>query len=212
MRFLAAVTCALALAVAGRAQQWEVGFGGGVGAFKNATASRSGREADAGFKPGAAFSAFATQNMYPRLSGELRYTFGWNDMKVSSGGTEATFSGQSHAVYYDLLLFGRDRGAKIRPFALGGGGIKVYRGTGKESAQMPPLADLAILTKTQELVGLVVFGGGVKVQVGDRTFVTLDVRDYLTPAPKEVIAPAPGAKVSGWIHGFTPMLNLSFGF
>lgn len=202
----------LALAGAGMAQQWEVGAGGGVAVYKNATVKNATREGDAGFKPGPAFSAFATQNMYDWLGGEIRYTFQLSDMKVSSGGSEATFSGQSHAFHYDLLFYGAGRAAAIRPYLIAGGGGKYYRGTGKESAAAPPNADLAILTKTSQIEPLIVFGGGVRVKAGRNTFFRLEARDYLSPIPKDVIAPVPGASMSRWVHAFTPMLSLSFGF
>lgn len=205
--------CLLTAAVAGTAfaQQWELGAGGGIGVSKNLTVTRGSQTAEAGFKPGAAFSAYAGQNMSDRFGGQFRYTFQFNDMKLSSGGTDVTFSALSHAVHYDLLFFGAGREAKVRPFLAGGGGVKYYRGTGKETV-LQPLSQFAILTKTSETKGLITFGGGVKVRVGNRSFVTLEARDYLTPAPKLVLAPVPGAKMDGWIHDFVPMVSLSFGF
>jgi hypothetical protein len=202
----------LALAGACLAQEWEIGAGGGVAVYKNATVQRGSEQADAGFKPGPAFSGFASQNLYERIGGELRYTFHFSDLKVSAGGNEATFSGQSHAIHYDLLFYAADRSAKVRPFVAAGGGGKIYRGTGKESAEAPVNAQFAILTRTTEIKGLLVVGGGVRVQVGRNRFIRIEARDYITPGPKEVIAAVPGAKTSGWIHGFTPMLSLSFGF
>lgn len=197
---------------AGLAQQWEAGVGGGIAVYKNATVTSGGATADAGLKPAPAFSAFATQNGRGRLSGEIRYTFQFGDFKVSSGGTETTFSGQTHAVHYDVLFHTSSASAHVRPYVLAGGGMKIYRGTGKEQAAAPALANFAILSKTQDTKGLIVFGAGVKTKLGRRSALRLEVRDYLTPVPEHVIAAAPGAKLSGWLHGFTPMVDLSFGF
>lgn len=207
-------TLVLCLALGGiaLAQQWEVGGGGGGGFHKNATVKNASRSGDAGFKTGPAFSAFVTQNMYEHLGGELRYTFQLSDMKVSSGGTEATFDGQSHAIHYDLLFYATGRQSAVRPYLIAGGGGKYFRGTGKESAVAPPNADLAILTKTNEFQPLIVFGGGVRVKVGSDTFFRIEARDYLSPIPKDLIAPVLGASVSRWVHALTPMVSLSFGF
>lgn len=202
----------LALTGAAMAQQWEFGAGGGIAVHKNATVKNGSRSGDAGFKPGPAFSVFATQNMYDWLGGEIRYTFQLSDMKVSSGGSEATFSGQSHAFHYDLLFYATGRTAPVRPYLIAGGGGKYFRGTGKESAVAPPNADLAILTKTSQIEPLAVFGGGVRIKAGRNTFIRLEARDYFSPIPKDVIAPAPGASMGRWVHAFTPMLSLSFGF
>jgi hypothetical protein len=202
----------LALAGACLAQEWELGAGGGLAVYKNATVKRGSESADAGFKPGPVFSAFAAQNLNDWIGGEIRYTFHFSDLKVSAGGQEAVFSGQSHAFHYDVLFYGAGRAARVRPFVLVGGGGKLYRGTGKETAEAPVNAQFALLTRTSEIKGLLVAGGGVRVEVGRNTFLRLEVRDYITPAPKDVIAAVPGAKLSGWIHGFTPMLSLSFGF
>jgi hypothetical protein len=207
-------TLVLCLALGGvaLAQQWEVGGGGGGAFHKNATVKNASRSGDAGFKIGPAFSAFATQNMYEHLSGELRYTFQLSDMKVSSGGAEATFDGQSHAIHYDLLIHAKGRSSAIRPYLIAGGGGKYYRGTGKESAVAPPNADLAILTKTSQFQPLIVFGGGVRVRVAEDVYFRIEARDYLSPIPKDIIAPVPGASMSRWVHAFTPMVSLSFGF
>ncbi len=211
MRIATGIFSALALAAPIFAQQWELGGAGGVGVYTNKTVTRGSASATAGFKTGAAFGAFVAQNIYEHLGGEFRYTFQFDDLKVSSGSQEATFSGLSHAVHYDLLFYGAGRAAAIRPFLAAGGGVKVYRGTGKEVVSQP-LGNFALLTKTQEVKGLISVGGGVRVKVGGRAFLYLEARDYMTPFPTQVIAPAPGAKLSGWVHDFVPMLGLSAGF
>ena len=99
----------------------------------------------------------------------------------------------------------------MRPFVAGGGGIKFFRGTGKERAYQP-LSNLALLTKTQEVKGLISVGGGVKAVVSDHVLLRVEFRDYITPFPKEVITPSPGAKISGWLHDLVPMVGITFRF
>lgn len=211
MRKLTACLFALTLGGTCLAQQWEIGGAAGFAFYKNMTVTRASGTASAGFKPGAAFSGYATQNLYNRLGGQFRYTYQMSDLMVSSGGTEATFGGRSHAIHYDLLFYATDKESKARPYLAAGGGMKLYQGTGKETVTQP-LSQFAILTKTSQIQGLISVGGGVKYKVGDRKFLNLEIRDFITPAPKDVVAPYIGSKMSGWVHSFLPMVGLSFGF
>jgi hypothetical protein len=203
--------CALALASGCQAQEWRLGGVAGYGISKSLTVTNPSGSASTGFKGGAALGALVGHDLYDHLGGEFRYLYRFSDMKLSSGGTEVTFSGLSHAVHYDLLIFARDRGLAMRPYVAAGGGVKLYRGTGKEAAYQP-LNKFAILTKTQQVTGLLSLGGGLQFKLGSRVFLQAEFRDYLTPAPKQVIAPVGGAKLGGWVHDFVPLLGLSFGF
>jgi len=211
MRSLGFILLALALPAACYAQRGYIGGAAGYSVAKGLTVTNAAGSAETGLKPGAALGAFAGHNLYDYFSGELRYLYRFSDLKLSSGGTEITFSGMSHAVHYDLLIFGRGRDAPVRPFAAVGGGVRYYRGTGKEHA-VQPLSTFAILTKTSEVKGLLTAGGGVEVKVAPHVFLRLEFRDYITPVPKLVIAPVPGAKIKGWLHDFTPLGGISFGF
>ncbi len=211
MKSISICLFALAAGTACLAQDWELGVSGGVGVYTKSTIKAEAGDVNAGFKTGPAFSAFLTQNLYNHISGQIRYTFQFNELQAKSGGTEATFTGQSHAVHYDLMFLAGDPDAPVRPYVLAGGGMKIYRGTGKEQ-ETQELIDIVALTRTQQVKPLVTFGGGIKAKVGQRGFVYAEVRDYLTPFPENVIAPVPPAKVSGWVHDFVPMIGLSFSF
>jgi hypothetical protein len=52
----------------------------------------------------------------------------------------------------------------------------------------------------------------LKFRLTSHFILRLDVHDYLTPFPKQVIAPALGAKVGGWLQDFVPMAGVSFVF
>ena len=145
------------------------------------------------------------------LSGEIHYTYQMDDLKISSGSANATFTGVSHAVYYEFLYHPMKRRSKVQPFVAAGAGVKVFRGTGKEQA-FQPLSNLAYLTKTQDLRPLVTAGGGLKYKISARVIFRAEVIDYITPFPAKVITPAPGAKVSGWLQDFVPLCGLSFVF
>jgi hypothetical protein len=201
----------LAAAVAGRAQQWEVGGSAGVGFLNGLAVTSPAGAATAGFKSGAAFGGFFGQNLYPHLSGELRYNYLQSNLRIQSGSTEATFSGMAHVVGYELLLHTNKRESRVQFFAAAGGGLKVFRGTGKEAAYQP-LSQYAYFTKTQALKPMASVGGGLKYQLSSRVYLRTEFRDYITMFPKELIAPAPGAKFSGLLHDFVPMVGISYQF
>lgn len=202
---------AVGLSANGFAQEWEIGGVGGAGFLNGIDVARAGATATTGFKSGAAFGAFAGSNLYTHLSGEIRYTYQMSDLKLSSSGTEVGFSGVSHAIHYDFLYHPAGKRSKIQPFVAAGGGVKLYRGTGKEQAYQP-LSNFAYLTKTQDLRPLITAGGGIKYRISDHVLFRAEVRDYITPFPNKVITPAPGSKMSGWLQDFVPLFGVSFIF
>lgn len=40
----------------------------------------------------------------------------------------------------------------------------------------------------------------------------LEFRDYITPFPSDVVAPAPGARIKGWLQDFVPTVGISVRF
>jgi hypothetical protein len=42
--------------------------------------------------------------------------------------------------------------------------------------------------------------------------VRVEVRDYFSSFPTKVIAPAPGAHLSGWLNDIVPMVSITFLF
>lgn len=192
----------------GAEPRYELG-GGIVGSFydKKTFTSTSG-SADAGFASGYGASMWVGQHMYSKVSGEIRYDFLRNDMKLDGSGASASFGGDSHAVHYDVHIHFADKAAKVRPFVLAGGGVKLFRGTGQERA-FQPLSQIAVLTRTTEMAPLITFGVGVKMQLTDRVSLRLEFRDNLTRFPKKVIAPNRGSGGDGWLHNFAPTAGLS---
>ncbi len=201
----------LAAGVAAFAQQWEVGGSVGGNFIPGKSISSSAGSATTGFENGLAAGGYLGQTISPHIGGEVRYTFMQANMKLSSGGTSTSFAGQAHALHYDLIFHTSRRESKTQVFAAAGGGMKVYRGTGKESAYQP-LSQYAYLTHTQKVEPMASFGGGVRFALSDKISLRAEVRDYLTPFPKELITPAPGAKISGWLHDIVPMISISYGY
>ena len=145
------------------------------------------------------------------MGGELRYDYERSELRLSSGGTNVSFGGQTNAVHYDFLLHFAPSEAHVRPFIAGGAGVKVYSGTGTEQA-FQPLSNIALLTRTSQVEPMVSVGGGVKFSLAKSTLLRVEVHDYLTPFPKNVIAPAQGSKIGGWLSDFVVSAGLSFLF
>jgi len=205
------LTALVVIAPACFAQKWEVGGVTGGGFSSGLTVSNSLATATTGLANGVAFGAVLGQNLYPRISGELRYTYHFSDLQISGSGQSASFSGVTHSMHYDILVHSRATRSRWQPFAAAGGGMRVFRGVGTETPYQP-LSSFALLTKTQQWMPMVTFGGGIKCAVAPRVLLRFEVRDYLTRFPTKVIAPAPGAHLSGWLHDFVPMAGLTFVF
>jgi len=191
------------------AQQWEIGgIGGGSFLPGNSVTSPLGA-ATAGFQSGAAFGAFVGQNLNPHISGEVRYEFLQSNLRLQSGGTEATFSGMAHQFHYDVLFHTNRKESRTQYFAAVGGGVKLFRGTGQEAAYQP-LSQFGYFTKTQELKPMDSIGGGIKYALTAKIVLRTEFRDFITPFPKNLIAPAPGAKFGGLLHDFVPMVGIDY--
>jgi hypothetical protein len=192
------------------AQKWEIGVLGGGSIYNSASVTSPAGSGNVGFKSGPAVGAFLGNDM-GKFGGELRYEYLPGDLKVSSGGATATFPGLAHAIHYDFLYHFTSSEAAIRPFVSGGAGVKIYQGTGSPTVTQP-LSGLALLTNTYEAAALGTFGGGLKARIGSRMIFHVEVQDFLTPFPRQVIAPAPGAKISGMLNDivFTAGLGIAF--
>ena len=209
----ATVICMLLAAGAGTsaAQRWEFGGVGGAAVFRPAEATAANAKADAGFANGYAFGVFLGNNVNEYIGGEVRYLYGRSDLELKSGSVKATMSGATHTAHYDVLVHFAKTSAAVRPFAAVGGGMRLYQGTGMERAAQP-LANLGLLTHASQWKPVVSFGGGVKVRLGSRATLRAEFRDYLTPFPEKVIAPAPRASIKGWLHGMTALFGIGYVF
>jgi hypothetical protein len=190
------------------AQSWELGAGAGAGIYTAAAVTAGGRTANATIGPGVAVSAYVGQNLYRKWGGELRYTWQPGQLRLTSGAQRATFDAQSHAVHYDVLYQFGTAEDSVRPFLAFGGGAKYFRGAGQEVV-FQPLGQFAFLTRTGEWQPMLSAGGGVKIKVNRRTVIRAEMRDYMTPMPTKVIAPAIGARAGGLIHDFLVLGTVS---
>ena len=199
---LKSLTCAAVMfaAAAGLASaqesEWELGAIGGVGFSPDMTVKSATASASASVRPGLTVGVYGGQDMYRFWSGEATYLYRDGNLKLSGNGQSTTFGAHTHLITGDFLAHFKPRGAHIRPFISFGGGIEVMEGTGQESSN-PPLKTLAALTATREVLPVGEFGAGVKIRLANHLQLRVQARDYISQAPHEVIAPAPGAKLSG---------------
>jgi hypothetical protein len=200
-----------AAAAAGLAQTWEFGAIGGGSFLPGVPVSGSAGSATAGFQTGFTAGAFVGQNLYQHLSGEIRYEFLQNNLRLSSGGTSAQFSGQAHAVHYDLIWHTARKESPLQFFAAVGGGMKIFRGTGAEEAYQP-LSQFGYFTKTQAVKPMASVGGGLTYRLSQHVFLRAEFRDFITPFPTELITPAPGQKFGSLLQDFVPMVGLAYLF
>src|SRR5215467_8257536 len=112
-----------AAAAASYAQQWEFGGMGGGSFLNHVGVTAPAGSATAGFANGAAFGGYAAYNSYRHIGGEIHYSFLQSNLKLSSGGAESTFNGNSHAIHYDVVFqTTRSHESKAQFFAAVGGG------------------------------------------------------------------------------------------
>ena len=207
--FLFLVTVGSVLSV--HAQQWAIGGAIGGGFTPQVGVTSAAGRAGTGLANGLAATAAVGQNLNRHWSGEIRYTFRGGSLLASGPIGDVRFGARSHSVHYDILIHARPAGSAIRPFAAGGAGIRVFQGTGREAAYQP-LQEYVLLTKTREWKPLINAGGGIKAALSPHVWLRLEVRDYFTPFPSKVIAPATGATVKGWLHDIVPLCGISYAF
>jgi hypothetical protein len=210
MKRIAVTTLFLAaLAASCYGQKWEFGGSGGAGFLSNVNVSSPAGSATAGFQPGGAFGGFFGENLYPHWSGELHYMFLQNDLHIESGGTNATFSGNAHVLHYDMLYHTNRKGSKMQAFFAVGGGMKIFRGTGAPEAYQQNF-QFGYMTNTQQLKPMGDAGAGLRFELRPKLYMRMEFRDYVTPFPEKIIAPAPGTKYGRILNDFVPMASISY--
>ncbi len=201
----------LLAAGAAPAQQWEVGAALGYGIYRNASIYAPAGKAAAGVRNRFTAGAVFAEDPYEHLGGELRYTYQDGDPFLERAGVRANVQGQSHAFHYDVLVHLRPRGARVRPYFAAGAGVKLYRVTGPENPSQP-LSNIGLLASADDWRPLVSIGPGVKIRMHEHVLLRADFRDYITPFPSKIIAPARFATGRGLLQQFTPMAGISYVF
>ncbi len=205
------VLSALLFAVAGSAQQYEIGASIGYGVYRDVSVNSAAGTATAGIRNRFTAGAVVCEDLYEHFSGEIRYLYQDGDPFLSMGNNRGNIQGQSHAFSYDVLFQLRDRDQKLRPYVALGVGAKYYRTTGPEPNPQPA-PQAAELVEVNQWRLLVDWGIGVKYRVTRHLILRGDFRHGITPFPKRLFAPATGATDRGLFQMFTPMFGVSCAF
>ena len=194
------------------AQKWEVGVGAGGSFQTSETITNPAGDANAGRDPGLAVSAWLDNNIGSGVfGGELRYDHEAGDLKLSSNGTTVKFGSQTNAVHYDVVINFASSESAVRPFIEAGAGVKWYTGTGTEQVYQP-LSNIAVFSDVKDLRALVSVGAGLKFNIAKSVLLRLEVHDYLTPFPNQLIAPVNGSTVGGWVNDLVAQVGIGFAF
>jgi Outer membrane protein beta-barrel domain len=205
------VVCAAVLPAAW-AQKWEVGAGVGAGFYTSDSITIPGAEsASAKIQTNVVGSVWVGSYTSGRWGGELRYDYQMGNLELSQGSIQPTFAAHSQDIHYDFLYHLLGGESRIQPFVAFGAGVKIFNGTGTQVVYQP-LSNYALLTQAQDLVPMASAGAGLKFKLASHLMLRLDVHDYLSPLPKQVIAPAIGAKSNGWLQDWVPMASFAFVF
>jgi opacity protein-like surface antigen len=186
----------------------EIGAAGGFGSYQDVTITNASGSAQAGFGPRFVLSAVAGWNWSRFFAVEGRYTFQDGDAALRSQGQEANLDADAQSAMAELLFFGQPKTSRFRFFAAAGFGVKLYQAT-QLIAGPRPLTDFATLQKANQAEPLITYGAGIKYAFSEHWLIRVEFRDYATPFPAGVITPAPGARVSGWMHDIVPTLGIS---
>lgn len=192
--------------------QWELGAVGGYGFRRDISVQNaSGGTAQLSFRPDFAFGFYGGQTQHGYLGGEIHYDYESSPIRLKSGSTETSTTGRTHVVHFDILVHLKDSNSRVRPFLAMGGGIKIYEGTGPDRAAQP-LSNYVLLTRTHEVKPVMSPAIGMKVQVSRRVLFRAEARYFGGPRPENVIAPAPGAVMHGWVHDIVPLAGFTATF
>ena len=74
---------------------------------------------------------------------------------------------------------------------------------------MQPGSDLIMLTRTREVLAAFTPAAGVKFRLARHVMLRMELRYILTPTPNQVVTPAPGSVLRGWVHDFVPTIGIA---
>jgi len=198
-----------AAAASSFAQQWEFGGMGGGSFLNTVGVTAPAGSATAGFANSMAFGGWVGYNSYKHIGGEIRYAYLPSDLSLKSGGSSVTFSGQSHAIHYDVIFHTAKKETPVQAYLAVGAGVKMFRGTGKE-ASYQALSQYGYLTKTQCFKPMGTVAVGIKAKIAPRVFLRAEVRDYFTAFPTQVVTPPVGVKYGKLLNDIVPMVGIGF--
>jgi hypothetical protein len=193
------------------AQEWELGAAGGYGWYANPSIVSPSGSIRPGLAPKGVMGVVFGQNMYEHIGGEVRWLYQFGGPQLKFQDTEASSTGYTNLVTYDVLFFTSNREAKVRPYVSGGAGIKVFTGNQIRTVGQP-FAGSALLMPATQVEAAISAGAGVKYKVARRIVLRLDFRTYFSPPPDQIFRPTGTSSIHGWVYNFVPLGGISFVF
>ena len=190
------------------AADWEATAGGGFGRYHPISLMAPSGAGTAGIGARYALNAAIARVLGEHLAVEAAWTFQDGDFEIASGGAKTAFDANTHALHFGLIGYLRRRSRRLRPYVVAGVGAKFYHGV--EAPAPRPLGEFGSFRDGVDTRALLTFGGGVEWALSSHWGLRVDLRDYATPFPSSVIVPAPGVKLGGWLHDFTPLAGITF--
>jgi hypothetical protein len=193
MRTLSVVSLLWACASVSSAQVGEVSLSFGESVFKDNLLGFADAATQFKMVNGFRVTARLTLNTKRFIGHEFGYSY--SRSKLGIVGAPDQISTPIHQGFYDFLVYATPEGWKIRPFAAGGGQFSTF---------VPPGASVTYGTGTTKYGGN--FGGGIKVKLNSMFALRLDVRDYVTTKPFDLIGK------SGTLHQIEASAGLGLYF
>lgn len=174
---LASVSLLLcSFAVVSPAQVGELSVSVGKAIFKNNKLGSDGGDLLSQYKVGDGFRIAArfTLNTKRFVGHEFGYAYNHSKLGLTNSSEEANMP--VHQGFYEFLLYLTPEGSRVRPFGAGGGHFSTF---------VPPGASVTYGTGTTKYG--VNYGAGLKIRLTPMFAMRLDVRDYLTPKPFDLV-------------------------
>ena len=193
------------------AQEWELGAAGGYGWYVNPSITGPSGSIQSGYASRGVMGVVFGQNMYEHVGGEVRWLYQFGGPQLKLQGIQASSTGFTNLVTYDVMFFTSHREAKVRPYVAAGAGIKVY--TGNELRFVgQPFQGSAVLARATQVEPAISAGAGLKYMVSHSILLRLDFRTYFTPCPDEIFRAIGTSNIHGWVYNFVPLAGVSFVF
>jgi len=174
MRTLSVVSLLCACAGVSSAQVGEISLSFGESIFKDNLLGFADAATQFKMLDGFRVTARLTLNTKRFIGHEFGYSYSRSKLGIVRSSDQV--STPIHQGFYDFLVYATPEGSWVRPFAAGGGQFSTF---------VPPGASVTYGTGTTKYGGN--FGGGIKVKLNSMFALRLDVRDYVTTKPFDLI-------------------------
>jgi hypothetical protein len=157
------------------AQVGEISLSLGASTFRN---NKLGSSSDLAstftVKDGFRIGARLTLNTKRFIGHEFGYAYSRSKLGLLNSSDNVSMP--VHQGMYNFLLYALPEGTRVRPFVTGGGHFSTF---------YPPGASVSYGTGTTKFG--VNYGGGIKVKVSPMFAIRLDLRDYVTGKPFDLV-------------------------